>query len=413
MDREIAPEVRQRKIAGRVVTIVVGLAAAAFFLAASIQWLRPSVRRNAIRTARVERGSIDAMLQASGTIMPAGEKAISSPVEARVLRIVRRAGDRVRSGDDIIALDTSASRLDLDRLGERVAQQESARAQLRLKLEDSTATLRAQHESKQLDVEILKQRALRIERLFKEGLSSDQDLATARAEARKSEIEYAQIGAALARALRSSEAQLQAADMEVNILRRERDESQRQLNLAMTRADRDGVVTWVIPEEGATVRRGDVVARVADLSAFRVLATISDLHVSRISSGMRVRVRIDEQYVDGTITSVDPRIENGVARFYVDFDAPSDKRLRNNVRVDVFVVTGRREGVLRVARGSLGQSQRDTVFVVRGDRAVATPMTFGLVGEQTIEVVDGAKEGDELVISDMTDYKQISELRLK
>jgi HlyD family secretion protein len=129
---------------------------------------------------------------------------------------------------------------------------------------------------------------------------------------------------------------------------------------------------------------------------------------------MPARVKLDDAtLLDGTITSVDPRIENGVVRFWVDLDAASHPKLRNNLRVDVFAVTGARNNVLRVRRGQLGDSERDGVFIVRGDLAVRVPVRFGLAGEESLEIVEGAREGDEIVISNMTDYQGAKELRLK
>src|SRR4051794_18847166 len=148
MDREITADIRRRRVIRRTATVIVAIAAIAFSFAATVQWLRPSVKRRNIQTARVERGAVDASLQASGTVVPATEQVVSSPVEARVLRIVRRAGDRVRAGDEVIALDTSATRLDAERLADRVAQKESEEAQLRLRVEETIATLRAQLEQK-------------------------------------------------------------------------------------------------------------------------------------------------------------------------------------------------------------------------------------------------------------------------
>ena len=195
----------------------------------------------------------------------------------------------------------------------------------------------------------------------------------------------------------------------------------------MARSDRDGVLTWVVAETGATLRRGDVLARVADLSSFRVVATISDVHASRLAAGMPARVKLDDATtVGGTISSIDPRIENGTVRFWVDLDAASHPKLRNNLRVDVYAVTGARGNVLQVRRGSLGDADRDGVFVVRGDTAVRVPVRFGLGGEENVEIVeglregdeviqpiDGLREGDEVVISNMSEYQGIRELRMK
>ena len=413
MDREIAPEVRQRRVTKRVGAVIVAAAALAFFFAASMRWLRPSVDRRDVRIAKVERGVVEASVQANGTIIPLVERVVSSPVEARVLRVGRRAGDRVKAGDELIALDTAASRLDAERLFERVAQKENETAQLRLRLEESLASLRAQIEAKKLDAEILHYNAEQKSTLRKEGLLAEQDARVAVTAAKKADIEVRQLQEALARTQRANAAQLAAAERDLSIARREEEESKRQLDLAMMRADRDGVLTWMVSEAGATVRRGDVLARIADLSAYRVVATISDIHAARLASGMRARVKLDNAVIAGTIESVDPRIENGVVRFYVTLDQPAHPGLRNNLRADVFVVTGRKTDALVIRRGTLGRVDPNHAFVVRGENVVRLPMRFGLAGDETIEILDGAAEGDEIVISDMTDYRDIQQVRLK
>src|ERR1700686_1279028 len=139
MDREIAQTVRTRRFARRVVIAIVAVAALIFCVAATVSWLRPSVRRSDLQIARVERGVVDATIQASGTVVPEIETVISSPVEARALRIQHRAGDRLHAGDAPPALDTSATRLDLDKLNDAVAQKESSLAQTRLKAEEEIA----------------------------------------------------------------------------------------------------------------------------------------------------------------------------------------------------------------------------------------------------------------------------------
>ena len=231
---------------------------------------------------------------------------------------------------------------------------------------------------------------------------------------KKSGIELTQLREALARAERSAEAQLAAGEIGAQLLRKERGEAKRQLDLAMMRADRDGVVTWIVPTAGAAVRNGEVVARIADLSSFRVSATIADMYVNRLTPGMRVRVRLDEATtLDGTIASVEPRVENGQAKFFTELDDRTNPKLRNDVRVDVFALTGRRGDALRIKRGALGQTENERVFVKRGERLVSVPVHWGLAGENEIEILSGLAAGDEVVISNMTDYAGVKELRLQ
>ncbi|HET7707809.1 MAG TPA: HlyD family efflux transporter periplasmic adaptor subunit [Thermoanaerobaculia bacterium] len=414
MDREIAPEVRRRALMRRVTLTLIALAAIGFSLAATVEWLRPSVRRRDIETAIAGRGSVEAVVQTSGIVMPEVEQAISSPVEARVLRVHRRAGDSIRVGGELITLDTNATRLDLARLDEKVAQKESEHARLRLQVEENLDNLRAELEQKKLDGEMLRLKAEQSAELRKEGLVSGQEALLDATAAKKIAIDIKQTEQKIARAIRSGQAQLAASALDASILQKERAESRRQLDLAMMRADRDGIITAIVQEEGATVRRGDILARIADLSSFRVIATVSDLYVPRLGPGMRVRVRVDEgTTVNGTLASIDPRIENGVARLHVALDRDAHAKLRNNLRVDAFVVTSEKKGVLQVKRGTLAQSAAEEVFVVRRGRLIRVPVRWGSVGQENVEIVSGIQAGDEVVVSNMNDYDGLKEVRLR
>ena len=414
MDREIAPQERAKRMARRVAVVIIAMAAVLFSVAATIQWLRPSIRREQIRTARVGRGAVEATIEATGAVIPRIEQVISSPVEARVLRIGRRAGDSVNAGDELLTLDTSASRLEADRLRERVAQKVSENAQLRLRVDETVETLEAQLEQKKLDIDILRYTAAQKAKLREAGLVAEQEALAAQAAAKKGEIELRTTKEALERAKRSREAQLAGAEADATIARRDAEASLRQLELAMLRAERAGVLTWIVNEEGATVRRGDVLARVADLSAYRVEATISDIHAAKLAAGLRARVKLDDDtQLGGTISAVDPRIVGGAVRFWVELDQPAHPSLRNNLRVDVFVVTEHRAASLMVRRGSLARTDANHAYVVRGNNLVRVPVRFGMSGDDTIEIEEGLAAGDEVVISDMSDYRDIEQLRLK
>jgi HlyD family secretion protein len=143
------------------------------------------------------------------------------------------------------------------------------------------------------------------------------------------------------------------------------------------------------------------------------VATISDVHASRIGAGMRAWVKLDGETLAGVVDSVDPRIENGVMKFSVTLDAASHPRLRNNLRADVLVVTGRRTGTLVVRRGALGRTNTNNAFVLRDGTLVRVPVRFGLGGDDTIEIASGLREGDQVAISDMTAYEDVEKVRLK
>jgi HlyD family secretion protein len=82
--------------------------------------------------------------------------------------------------------------------------------------------------------------------------------------------------------------------------------------------------------------------------------------------------------------------------------------------VDVHAVTEQRTDALCLRRGPLlNVDGSDWVFVVRGEEAVRTPITIGLSNFEMYEITSGLAEGDEVIISDMSDYRNSKEVKLR
>ncbi|MFY9825342.1 MAG: HlyD family efflux transporter periplasmic adaptor subunit [Thermoanaerobaculia bacterium] len=414
MDRELGASIRYRRLGRRAVWAGGTIALAVLVLLLLPGWLRPSVVRSEIRTGRVDRGPVEGIVEASGTVVPAFEGVISSPVEARVKKVLKRPGDLVKAGDAILTLDTFSARLDLGKLEDQLAKKANEQQQLRISLEKSLNDLRGQIETQKLDVETLAYRLEQNKKLRADGLVSEATFKASEVEAKKSQIQLAQLQGSVAEARRSTDAQIQGVALDLATLRKEHDEVQRLLDLATTRSDRAGVLTWVVLQEGTTVRRGDVIAKIADLDSFRVEATVSDVHSSRLHAGQPARVILDGQPLTGRVAGIDPTIENGAVKFKVDLDDARNTKLRNALRVDVLAVTDSRVSAVRVPKGPFAQGgAAEPVFVVQGDRAVRRTVRFGILGYDYDEVLDGLAPGEEVVLSDMKDYQHLERVNLK
>jgi HlyD family secretion protein len=414
MDRPLdLPTLRRRRLArASRVALPAALALAALLLLAGR--LRPSVERDRLRTARVERGAIEEVLDASGTVVPAFEELLASPVEARVLRVLRRPGDRVAAGDEILALDLAETRLALSQLDDRRLQRESERTQLELTAERELADVRRRLAFAELDLESARQQLAGRRTLRVEGLISEEALRDAEVAARKAELELAQVREEAETTRRSHLAQLAAADLGLRSAASERRAMAERLERGSTRAPRAGVVTWVVAEAGTAVRAGDPLARLADPSRFRVEATLSDAYAGRLRVGLPAGVVVDGARLDATLAQIYPAIQEGTQRFALDLADPADRRLRHNLRVDVLVVTGRKGDALKVRRGAFADEGRaGDVFVVRGDRLQRVRVRFGLGGHQEVEVLSGLAAGDEVVLSDLSDLRHLETVRLR
>jgi HlyD family secretion protein len=414
VDRPLNPAVERSRRWRRLSLVLGGLTIAA----AALLWLpalaTPTLSRARIRTAVVDAGPIESVITASGTVVPEVEQLITSPVDARVLRIFKTAGATLHAGDPLLALDVSQARLDVETLAQDRAIKENEQGQKRLSLEKSLIDLDGKVEVQSLELQGLRQQLARDQALARDGLLSTELLRKSELAVSQGAIELKQLEAARENARVAHRAEVQGLDLQMAKIRSQETLARRTLDLASPRADRDGVLTWSLTQEGAAVHKGDVVARVADLRSFRVDATVSDVHASRLRAGLPVIVRLDDGTLNGTVSNVLPTIENGVITLQVALTERSDTRLRPNLRVDVFIVTERKPHAVRVKRGPFATGEgTQPVFVVRGDRAVRTPVEFGLASFDQFEARRGLTPGDEVIISDMSDYSRVKEVRIR
>ena len=121
MDRPIDADVQRRRTLRRAGTA----AAVVALLAAALLWLpglvRPSISRASVRTAIADAGPIEAVITATGTVVPEVEQVVSSPVDARVLHILKRTGAMLKKGEPLLTLDISETQLAVDKLGQDLA----------------------------------------------------------------------------------------------------------------------------------------------------------------------------------------------------------------------------------------------------------------------------------------------------
>jgi HlyD family secretion protein len=383
-------------------------------LALAAGWMQPSVRRSRIRTARVVRGPIEATLSATGVIVPQFEQILASPVDTRITRILKEPGATIAKGEPIVELDVGASRLAVDTLDDQIALKANEQQRIALELESTRSSLHRQCDIKALELKSLQFTATRNRTLFEGGLTTEDAARKSDTDVDRARIELEQLQASLTTAERDHAVRREGLALEMKILRKQRAEAEHELQLAAAVSDRDGVLTWVVTSEGAAVRKGDVLARVADLGSFRVQATVSDVHAGSLRAGMPARVRIGDAIEPGEISSVHPAVDNGAITFEVALRNGRNPHLRPNLRVDVYAVVASKPGVLLLPRGSFGAPDGTTVaFVIRHDRALRTRIELGLASFEQYEVVSGLAEGDEVIVSDMSDHLHQEEVALR
>ncbi|MEL7123733.1 MAG: HlyD family secretion protein, partial [Bacteroidota bacterium] len=116
----------------------------------------------------------------------------------------------------------------------------------------------------------------------------------------------------------------------------------------------------------------------------------------------------------GYISSVLPTVENNTIEFLVALEAPDHQSLRPNMRVEVFIISDKKQDVLRVANGSaFSGAVEQNIFVLRGEKAIKESVRVGLVSMDYVEILsNNIQEGDRIIISDMEKYDHLETITL-
>ena len=141
MDREIDVTFRRKRLLRRVILTILSVALVAAVFIWGPRLIIPSVARARIRTAKVDIGLVEATITASGTVVPEFERVISSPVNARVLKILKRPGAVLSKGDPILELDLNESRLAVEKLNQQIELKQNQQGKAKLDLENTLIDL--------------------------------------------------------------------------------------------------------------------------------------------------------------------------------------------------------------------------------------------------------------------------------
>ncbi|MBC6606914.1 efflux RND transporter periplasmic adaptor subunit [Hymenobacter sp. BT188] len=414
MDRAISPATQNKRLrrtwllAGLVVLGVVVV------LVAFRGVLKPSINRQDILTTTVEIGDVEAALTATGFVIPGREAVITSPIQSTVRRVAVPVGSAVQPGQTILELDKELTSSELAKLQDGQLQNRNKSTQLNLTMERTLNDLQSQAQVQQVKIRSQESTLRDEEHLLKIGSGTAESVRQAELNLHLAKLELKRLQDQIRNQRQANAADTRELGFTMQIQDRSITELARKLGQADISAQQPGVLTWVNEDIGATVNQGDVLARVADLSSFRVRATIADAYAEALHVGDPVIVRVNDTDLRGSISAVSPAVDKGVVTFYAKLDDDHHPLLRSNLRVDVYVVTKAHKKVLRVKNGPFYQGGTEqAVFVVRGDKAERRTVTFGDSNFDFVQITNGLQPGDEIILTDMKDHAETRELTIK
>ena len=415
MDREIPKEVRDKERKKKFIKYGAIGVAAVVCIAVLISFMRSSVNRKDLVFSEVDNGTIEVSVSASGKVVPAFEEIINSPINTRIVEVYRKGGDSVDVGTPILKLDLQSTETEYKKL---LDEEQMKRYQLeQLKVNNNTYLSDL---SMQVKISAMKLNRMEVELrneryLDSLGSGTTDKVRQAELNFNTGKLELEQRRQQYANESKVKEADLKVKELEFNIFSKSLAEMKRTLDDAQIRSPRKAILTYINNQVGAQVAEGSQVAIISDLSHFKVEGEIADTYGDRVAAGGRAIVKIGNEKLEGTVSSVTPLSKNGVISFIVQLNEDNNKRLRSGLKTDVYVMNAVKEGVLRLANASyyVGRGEYELFVQDSKDEIVKRKVQLGDSNFEYVEVISGLKPGDKVVVSDMSSYKNKNKLKLK
>jgi HlyD family secretion protein len=422
MDIPRGKEVRRRRIIWRIVTITLIVAAlgGVTFALARLKPAAPSVDRGSVWIDTVKRGPMERQVHGLGRLTPEAIYFIPAAVDCRVERILRRAGTVVKANDVLMVLSNPDMELEAENAAWQVKQDEANLANLKVTLESSKLDQQAQLAALQSDYTTAKltaDRDLELTRLsLLSDLSSKMSVGTADQLSKRLALQKER----LAIADEAIKAQIEQQNVVLERSRAALDLKRRQVDQLTIRAGIDGVLQelgdkGLDVEVGQRVPAGTILAKVADPTKLKAELKIAETQMKDVRPGMEASVDTRNGIIPGRVIRIDPAAQNGTVTVDVSLDGALPEGARPELSVDGTIELERLSDVLYVGRPVSGQPDSTIgLFKVDPDDKGASRVNvkLGRSSVNTIEVVDGLKVGDQVVLSDMTQWDSQPRIRL-
>ena len=415
MDREIPKEVRDKERKKMLIKYGVIGVAGIVCIALLISFMRSSVNRKDLVFSEVDTGIIEVSVSASGKVVPAFEEIINSPINTRIVEVYRKGGDSVDVGTPILKLDLQSTETEYKKL---LDEEQMKRYQLeQLKVNNNTYLSDL---AMQVKISAMKLNRMEVELrneryLDSLGSGTTDKVRQAELNFNTGKLELEQLRQQYANEKEVKAADLKVKELEFNIFAKSLAEMKRTLDDAQIRSPRKAILTYINNQVGAQVPQGTQVAVISDLSHFKVEGEIADTYGDRVAAGGRAIVKIGNEKLEGIVSSVTPLSKNGVISFTVQLVEDNNKRLRSGLKTDVYVMNAVKEDVMRIANASyyVGRGEYE-LFVQDSDNEILKrKVQLGDSNFEYVEVVSGLQPGDKVVVSDMSNYKNKSKLKVK
>jgi HlyD family secretion protein len=418
MDIKRPPKSKIKKKIRNAVMIVVGLAALGgiTYGLTKLKPAAPTLDRSTAVIETVKRGEMIRDVRGNGTLVPEITRWVPAPAEGRVEKVNLQAGVEVDPSTVIVELTNPQVEQQATDAEFQVKAAEADEENLKVKLESDTmtqkaaiATINAQYSQGKLQLdadEVLAKQGLVADLVLKISRVNVQDLANRL----KVEQERLVVNS------KAVKAQLNATTSRLQQLRALAKLKRDQADALKVRAGTAGVLQQVSVQVGQQVTPGFNIARVADPNSLKAVLRVPETQIKDMRVGNPVTVDTRNGLIQGQVSRIDPAAREGTFEIDVSLNGPLPASARPDLSVDGTIELERLRDVLKVGRPAFGQAQQTIgMFVLTPDGTEAERRTvrLGRNSVSTIEILEGLREGEQVIISDTSSLDSYNRIRIR
>jgi multidrug efflux pump subunit AcrA (membrane-fusion protein) len=188
-----------------------------------------------------------------------------------------------------------------------------------------------------------------------------------------------------------------------------------QVQTLQVKAGVRGQLTQLAVEVGQRVTAGTLLAKVVQPEKLKAELKIPETQAKDIAIGQEATVDTRNGIIEGKVSRIDPAAVNGTVTVDVKLDGALPQGARPDLNVDGTIEIEKLNDVLYVGRPTLGQSNSQiSLFKLDPDGKGATrvQVKLGRSSVSTIEILEGLRIGDQVILSDMDAWNAHDRIRL-
>jgi HlyD family secretion protein len=375
----------------------------------------PAVERATVWIDSVKRGPMVRDVRGLGTLVPEDIVWVPAQFDSQVAKVLVQSGDEVKPDTVLLVLSNPDMEVTANDFEWQVKRAEAAYADLRVRLQSQTFDQQSVVDTTNSDMKQAELTKQRDEQLLKLNLKADMDVQLSRANWEKLVGKYKTEKQKLDILKQSVDAQLEAQQVQIDQLKAQWQLKKKQVAELTIRAGIAGRVQEMTLQQGQKVKPGDVLAKVAQPWKLMARLNIAETQAKDIVLGQKAEIDTRNGIVAGHVIRIDASIVNGTRTVDCKLDGPLPPGAVPDLSVDGTIEIERLADVVYVGRPVFGQPNSQVgLFKLDEDGKGATRVTvkLGRSSVNTIEVLDGLKVGDQVILSDMSAQDQNPRIRL-